>query len=47
MERVKGKRMIRKGKRRTTMSAVGDEKRVVYRCSDETGVGVRIRLLWT
>ena len=29
--------MIREGKRRTKMSVVGDEKRVGYRCSDETG----------
>jgi hypothetical protein len=36
--------MIRKGKRRTTMSVAG-EKRVRYRCSDE-GVGVMMRLLW-
>jgi hypothetical protein len=31
---------------RTTMSVVGDEKKVRYRCSDEIGVGVRMRLLW-
>jgi hypothetical protein len=40
MERVrdnKGKRMIRKGKRRTTMTVASDEKRVGYRCSDEIG----------
>jgi len=38
--------MIRKGKIRTMMSVVGDEKRAGYRCSDEMGVGVRMRLLW-
>jgi hypothetical protein len=32
MERVKA-----------TMSVAGDEKRVGYRCSDEIGVGVRMR----
>jgi hypothetical protein len=38
--------MIRKGRKRTTMSVMGDRKRVGYRCCDEIGVGVRMRLLW-
>ena len=45
MRRVK-ERLKDKGKRRATMSVAGDEKRVGYRCSDEIGVGVRMRLLW-
>jgi hypothetical protein len=32
----------KKGKRRTTMGVAGDEKRVGYRCSDETSVGVAV-----
>lgn len=42
----KGEENDKKGKRRTTMSVAGDEKMVGYRCTDETGVEVRMGLLW-
>jgi hypothetical protein len=49
MERVKEskrKENDKNDKRGTTMRVVGDEKRVGYRCRDEIGVGMRMRLPW-
>jgi hypothetical protein len=36
--------MVTMGKEKTKISVVGDERSVGYRCSDETGVGVRMRV---